>query len=104
MEDHTELIHKFDKLYGKSNFTCRDEYGNTENVKQSYLDATLPKLWARVFVQEDNITWEEACETLACVIMECTSHTYFVKRAAAKGAAHTQFTAYCDFMNHQDTK
>jgi hypothetical protein len=90
-----------EKLYHKSNFTCRDEAGNTENVKQAYLDATLPKLWARLYVQTDEMTFEEACDTLACVIMEATSHTYFTKRAAARPAAHEQLTAYCDYRNHQ---
>jgi hypothetical protein len=97
MESHP--YPELEKLYRHSSYTVTDEEGNTENVKRQLLDASLPKLWARLFVQVDDLTWQEACDNLVSVIMECTSPNYFTKRAAARPFALEQLKAYCDFKN-----
>jgi hypothetical protein len=100
MENNLPTPASLERLYRLSGYTCKDREGNTENVKQSYFDSVLPKLWARLFVQEDDITFTQACEILTDVIMEVTSPNYFTKRAAARPSALEQLTAYCDFRNN----
>ena len=94
-------IKYLNSLLSKTSYTARDKDGNTENIRQAYLDSSLPKLWSRMYVQEPRLSLDEAVEIMTSILMEVTSPNYFVKRQAATVSARQQVVAYCDFIRNQ---
>jgi hypothetical protein len=88
------------RLYNRTSNTVRDTYNNTMSCKDDYLEATLARLYERIFIikKDEHLTIEEAVSTLACVIMEYSlAHR---SRGLAINEARKQFNAYRDFRTH----